>query len=400
MTMNVFIMDFSTKLARLNLANPLVAAAGPNGRTGKSLKRQAEGGAGAVVTKSIAMQPIPLSSLPCPRLVRIKGGLLLTDLHSDKDLRQWEKEIKIAKEGGVPVIASIQSLSRDPVDDIVTMAPTLEEAGADAIELAAFGLCSNVATFSGIGPVQDPKRTLLVTKTAKRVVRVPVITKLAPELSNFIDLLKATEEGGADAIAMRDTLVPAISFDLKTGDPLVTRYAGVSWLPEIGGTAVGPSAMGYVLEAARRVKLPIVGIGGVSSWEDAIEMIMAGAECVGICTASITTGPTVFKRIMKGIETYLLDNDFESLDDVRGLGLRRLEETWASKQPHLSCASIDQEKCTGCGLCESVCLYDAVTMIDRKAEVKADKCTGCGLCKSICPANAIELTPPKRKSPN
>ena len=381
----------STNFLGVELRNPLISAAGPNGRTGKLLKRLAEGGAGAVVTKSICVRAFPRDSLPRPRLTNTKLGLLLTDPYSDKSYKEWKKEIAIAKEGGVPVIASIQSLSADPTEDIRILAPAMEEAGANAIELSAFGSCSNVVTFSGIGPIQDPKRTYEVTKTAKEAVHIPVITKMAPEQSNFLDLLKSAEAGGADAIAIRDTITPAISFNLKTGKPIVTRGKGCSWLPEIGGAAIKYNTLGYVLEAARRVKVPIIGIGGVSSWEDAIEMIMAGATCVGICTATIVKGPTIFKRIAKGMEKFLVDNGYETLDDIRGLGLRYVEEIWSREVPP-ALAKVNVDKCTGCGLCESLCLYEAIKIKDGKAEVEKDSCTGCGLCVSICPVGAVELS--------
>jgi len=385
-------VSLSTSLCGISLRNPLIAAAGPNGRTGRLLKRQAEGGAGVVVTKSICVKGFPLDAMPRPRMINTGVGLLLTDVYSDKGYKQWKKEIKIAKEAGVPVIVSIESLSLDPTDDLRVLAPAMEEAGADAIELAAFGSCSNVTDFSGIGPVQDSKRTYEVTKTAKEVVSVPVITKLAPELSNFLDLLKAAETGGADAITMRDTMVPSISFDLKTGKPLAVRNKGVSWLPELGGFSLKPNALGFVLEAARRVKIPIIGNGGVSTWQDAIEMIMAGATCVGICTAAIVKGPNVFKRIARGMGKFLVENNYDTLDEIRGLGLKQVEEIWSQEEVTPYHAKVIIEECTGCTLCESICLYDAITMVNKKAEIDRDNCTGCGLCTSVCPAGAIELT--------
>jgi dihydroorotate dehydrogenase subfamily 1 len=384
-------VNISTKLAGIFMRNPLISAAGPNGRNGKLLKRLAKGGAGAVVTKSICVKPFPLSSLSRPRLKKIKTGLILTDPYSDKDTTQWKKEIKIAKEAGIPVIASIQSLSSDPKDDITVLAPMMEEAGADAIELSAFGSCSNVVDFSGIGPVQDPKRTFEVTKTAKKVVDIPVITKIAPEISSFIDLVKSVEKGGADAIAMRDTIVPAIAFDINSGKPLVVRNKGLSWLPEIAGTVVRQNALGYVLEAARRSKLPIIGIGGVSSWKDAIAMIMAGATCVGICTASILQGPKIFERIKMGIEKFLLENDYKTLADIRGLGLKSVEEEWNKECATPLFAKVMVEKCNGCTLCATLCLYDAIKMMDQQAQINQNNCSGCGLCESICPVQAIEL---------
>ena len=388
-------VNISTELARISLRNPLISAAGPNGRSGKLLKRLAEGGAGAIVTKSICVKSFPFSALSRPRMRKIKTGLILTDPYSDKNTKEWKKEIKIAKEANIPVIASIQSLSANPKDDIGILAPMMEEAGVDAIELSAFGSCSNVVDFSGIGPVQDPKRTYEVTKTAKKVVDIPVITKLAPEISSFIDLVESVEAGGADAIAMRDTIVPAIAFDLDSGKPLVVRNKGLSWLPEIAGDVVNQNAMGYVLEAARRTKLPIIGIGGVSSWQDAIGMILAGATCVGICTASILQGPRIFERIAIGIKKFLSKNNYKTLDEIRGIGLKSVEEEWNKDFVTPLIAKITN-KCNGCTLCANLCLYDAIKMIDQKANINQNNCSGCGLCESICPVSAIELVHSKK----
>jgi len=384
-------VNLTTELAGIPLQNPIIAAAGPNGRNGKLLKRAAEGKAGAVVTKSICVKPFRLVSLSRPRLRKVQTGLILTDPYSDKEPEQWKKEIKIAKEAGKPVIASIQSLSSDPKEDIEVLAPMMEDAGVDAVELSAFGSCSNVTSFSGIGPVQSAQRTYEVTKTAKKMVSIPVITKLAPEISNFTSLLEAAEAGGADAIAMRDTIVPAILFNLETGKPLVVRNKGLSWLPEIGGSAVKANALGYVVEAARRVKLPIIGIGGVSNWRDAIEMLMAGATCVGVCTAAILNGPKIFERIVFGMEKFLVEKDVKTLADIRGLGLKYVEREWSKEKSSPLCAKVNKGKCNGCKLCATICLYDAIRIEQQKAQVEQNNCTGCGLCESLCPVNAIEL---------
>ena len=137
--------------------------------------------------------------------------------------------------------------------------------------------------------------------------------------------------------------------------------------------------------------MPIIGIGGVSNWKDAIAMIMAGATCVGICTASILKGPKIFESIVTGIEKFLLENNYKSLADIRGLGLKSVEEEWSKEFATPLYAKVNANNCTGCELCADLCLYDAIKMIDQKAHINQNNCSGCGLCESICPVNAIEL---------
>ena len=298
-------MDLKIRIGDVELSNPFIVASGPPGVSGKSLKRMAEGNPGAVVTKSIGVVPSPGQKLSLSHKTKDPYSLVLTDPWSAHSFEEWcEKEIAIAKEGGVPVIFSLQAVTDTPAEDTARMAPIAVEAGADMIELSAFGSSPNVVTGSGIGAVQDPKRTYEIIRAAKKAVKVPVIGKLLPEPSNLIDLVKAVEEGGADAIASRDTVFPAITFDIYTRQPKVARTVG-NWMPEVSGRAIKETALAYVVEIFRRTKLPIIGIGGVSNWQDAAEMIIAGATGIGVCTAAMVDGPEIFPKLVKGLSEYL-----------------------------------------------------------------------------------------------
>jgi len=386
-------VDLSVELAGLHLRNPLILGAGPPGSSGELLKKMARGGAGAVVTKSIGV--VPQKYVPRPRMFKIGNSLISTDPWSEKHYKEWfEKEIKIAKEGGVPIIASLQSMSEDPKEDLEVLIPAAEEAGVDAIELSAFGSSPNTFKGIGIGPIQSPDRTKEVVKAAKKLTGLPVIAKFIPEIWNFLDLIKAAEDGGADAIALRDTVCPAIRYNIETGMPIVNRVKS-KWLAELSGPAILAVSLGYVTEAYRNTKLPIIGLGGVSNWESAVEMILAGATCVGICTAAIIYGPGIFKKITEGMEKYMEKKGYQTIQEFKGLGVRMLEREWSREEVLPLVSSVDVDTCTGCGICLKGCLYDAIRIENGKAIVDKEKCVGCGVCVSVCPVKAIKLVEKK-----
>jgi dihydroorotate dehydrogenase subfamily 1 len=383
-------MDLNIRIGDLELENPFIVAAGPPGVTGASLKRMASGGPGAVVTKSIGVVPSPGQRVSLSHKIKDRYSLILTDPWSAHSFEEWcEREIAIAKQGGVPVIVSLQAVTHTPAEDTARMAPLAVEAGADALELSAFGSAPNVVDGSGIGAVQDPKRTYEVIRAAKKAVGVPVIGKLLPEPSNLIDLVRAVEEAGADAIASRDTIFPAISFDIQTRRPRVARTIG-TWMPELSGRAILENAIGYVVEIFRRTRLPIIGIGGVRSWEDAVEMIIAGATGVGVCTAAMVEGPAIFPKLVKGLAKYLQDQDL-TMVQLRGTGLEGMRQVNdLALQPLL--VSIDRERCNQCDICYTVCPVQAVRRADGYDYIVHEECIQCTFCVNNCPTHAIDVS--------
>jgi len=382
-------MDLSIRIGDLELENPFIVAAGPPGVTGAALKRMASGKPGAVVTKSIGVVPSPGQRLSLSHKKRDRYSLVLTDPWSAHTFEEWcEREMKIAKEGGVPVIMNLQAVTETPAEDIARMAPMAVEAGADAIELSAFGSSPNVVDGSGIGAVQSPRRTYEVIRAAKKAVDVPIIGKLLPEPSNLIDLVKAIEDGGADAIASRDTIFPAIAFDIYTRRPKVARTIG-NWMPELSGRAIRENAVGYVVEIYKRTKLPIIGIGGVATWEDCVEMIIAGSTGVGVCTAAMVEGPRIFPKLVKGLKAYLEDQEI-TMDELRGSGLEGMRQVnEMALQPLM--VSINEEKCTQCNICYTVCPVQAVRQAEGYNYIVHEECINCGFCANNCPEDAIVI---------
>jgi dihydroorotate dehydrogenase subfamily 1 len=382
-------LDTKVKIGDLELENPFFLGAGPPGISGTSLRRFAATRPGAVVTKSIGVKPSPGQKLSLSCSALSEDSLVLTDPWSFKSFEEWiEKEIPIAKEGGVPVIISLQAVTDTPGDDIKRMAGRAEEAGIAAIELSAFGSSPNVVTGEGIGAVQDPRRTYSVAKAAKETVSIPVIVKLLPEPSNLVDLVKAAEDAGADAIASRDTIFPAISFDIYTKEPALARNIG-TWMPELSGRSIKEVALGYVVEIFRRTELPIIGLGGVARWQDAVEMVIAGATGIGVCTAAMTHGPGIFTELQEGLESYLRDQN-ETLDQLRGTGLQGMERI-----NELGLADfvveIESDECTACGTCALICPVQAPEERDDVYWIDPSICVRCGFCTHYCPVSCIEI---------
>ena len=351
----------------LHFKNPVMPAAGPPGWNGEALERCAQGGAGALVSKTISVEE---ARVPTPNMAAVWGGAFLNaERWSEIPPRQWVlREYAIARATGLPLIVSLGYSA----EDVATLAP-LVRPFADALELSTH--------YTG----DDPQPMMEAIRVAREAVDVPVLVKLSP----FRDVqaaARAAQQAGAHGIVAINSFGPTMAIDVETGAPLMGSESGYGWL---SGPAIRPLAVRCIFDIARAVDLPILGVGGVSRGVDAIELMMAGASAVQVCTAAILHGPGIYGRIAAEIEGWLDEHGYAAIDDVRGLAIARWRQ-------HRTCyeqvpPAHDAGKCIGCGRCEQVCAYLAVHVEDNKAVLHQERCHGCGLCATRCPTRALTM---------
>jgi dihydroorotate dehydrogenase (NAD+) catalytic subunit len=290
----------SLTLTGLDLKNPLMLAAGIMGTTGGSLKRIAQAGAGAVVTKSIGTEP--RSGHSNPSMVEVDCGYLNAMGLPNPSYKNFQDEIDRAREGGVPVIASIFggcSL------DFSEIAKSLD---ADAFELNvscphAHGYGAEIGT--------DPALVEDITYAVKTAVNVPVWVKLTPNVTDIKGIGLAAQHGGADAVVAINT-VRGMAIDIDSGYPILgNKFGGLS------GKAIKPVAVKCVYDLYEVLDIPVIGVGGVSDWKDAVEFIMAGAKAVQIGSA-VGNNINIFNDISSCMEAFLEEKEW-TLDDIYGM---------------------------------------------------------------------------------
>lgn len=352
--------DLSIKLWNLEFAHPVMPAAGPPVMDAKALAACARGGASALVAKTISTTA---AVIPHPNMADFKTYFLNTELWSELTPEQWiEHELPETRKLGLPLIVSLGYTT----EEIASLAPRVAHL-ADALELSTHYVSNDLT------PLQN------TIKAAKDGSGLPVLVKVSPfrDIQRFAE---TAQQVGADGIVAVNSYGPALGIDIEHAGRLWMGGKGYGW---ISGPALKPIALRAVYDAARTVDIPIIGVGGISRGTDAIEFLMAGASAVQVCTAAITRGPQVFGKIAAEMDTWLDAHGYASAREVIGLSLRQTPPLMDHPPAVIS------EKCTGCGLCVTSCVYGALAVVDKKIQVDGDLCTRCGLCISRCPTLAL-----------
>lgn len=295
----------ATKISELELANPTILAAGILGYTGISMKSVIKAGAGAIVTKSLGLEP--RRGYPNPTVVQVDCGLLNAMGLPNPGISHFGKELEELKSNRVPTIVSIYGFSAEEFAEVAENAVKL---GADALELNVS--CPHVEK-AGAEIGCDASLLAEVVEKVKERVDKPVLVKLTPNVADIGEIAGAAVEAGADAITAVNT-VKAMAIEIETGRPLLAnKFGGLS------GPAIKPIAVRCVYDVYRAVDVPVIGCGGITSWQDAVEILMAGASAVQIGTAIAYKGLEIFRNVTSGIKSYLERKGFKNIKELVGL---------------------------------------------------------------------------------
>lgn len=297
--------SLEVELFGIRFENPLILASGINDKVPEQWIRAHEEGAGGVVTKSIGIKP--RKGYDNPTIVELPYGLINAMGLPNPG---WKGFLEMV--GGYtfdfPLIVSIFG---GTAEEFAFLAERLSDV-ADAFEL---NLSCPHAKGYGMEIGQKLENVYEVVKAVKEATDKPVIAKLTPNTDDITKLGLAAERAGADAVSAINTL-KAIAIDVYARRPILSNKVG-----GYSGPGVKPVALRTVYDLARTLDIPVIGIGGITTWKDAVEFLLAGASALQIGTAVFLRGWKVFREISEGIERYLEREGFSSVKDIVGLAL-------------------------------------------------------------------------------
>ncbi|MEM3387079.1 MAG: dihydroorotate dehydrogenase [Nitrososphaerales archaeon] len=303
--MNSVEVDITVNLRGLKIKNPLMLASGILGVSAELIMKALEAGAGAVVTKSISLKP--REGYRNPTIVAVECGYINAIGLANQGARAFLKELKRIKEQSTPIVVS---LFAENEEEFAKLAQIFEHSHVKAYELNLS--CPHVKGV-GLEVGHDPKLVKKIVKRVKEVSKKPVYVKLSPNLPNIVEVAVAAEKAGADAITATNT-IRAMAIDVDAAKPILSNKVG-----GLSGKALKPISLRCVYEIFEYVKIPLIGSGGIATWRDAVEYLLAGASALQIGSAIAYEGLEVFKKISEGLTSYLKARGYKSVSEIVGL---------------------------------------------------------------------------------
>ncbi len=397
--------DIRSEFCGIKSPNPFWLASAPPTDKAYNVVRAFEAGWGGVVWKTLGEDP-PIVNVNGPRYGAIHSGdrrligfnniELITDRPLEVNLREI-KEVKRDWPDRAVVVSLMVPCEEAAWKQIL---PLVEETGADGIELN-FG-CPHGMSERGMGSAvgQVPEYVEMVARWCKQTTRMPVIVKLTPNITDVRLPARAAHKGGADAISLINTIKSIVGVDLESMTP-EPNTGGKATHGGYCGPAVKPIALSMLSEITRDQEtsgLPVSGIGGITTWRDAVEFMALGAGNVQVCTAAMAYGFRIVEDMTAGLIDWMEDRGYASLGDFIGLAVPKLTDWQYLNLNYVVKARIDQDLCIKCGRCHITCedtAHQAITASKdglRHFQVIDEECVGCNLCVSVCPIeNCITL---------
>jgi len=297
-------MNMKVNLAGVTLNNPVMTASGTFGSGEEYSELVDLNRLGAVVTKGVAN--IPWAGNPTPRIAETYGGMINAIGLQNPGMDVFiKRDIPFLKKYDTKIIVNVCGKT---TEDYIEVVERLSDEPVDMLEINIS--CPNVKE-GGIAFGQDPKAVEAITREVKKYAKQPVIMKLSPNVTDITVMAKAAEAGGADVLSMINTLT-GMKIDVNRRTFAVANKTG-----GLSGPAIKPIAVRMVYQAARAVKIPIIGMGGIMTAEDALEFILAGATAVSVGTANFVN-PYATTEIITGIEDYMIKYQIEDISELIG----------------------------------------------------------------------------------
>jgi len=395
--------DLSINLAGIRSPNPFWLASAPPTNSGYQVQRAFEAGWGGAGGETLGDPIINTSS----RFAAVHfggqrvAGFNNIELITDRPLEVNLKEIYETKKR-FPNHAIVASLMVEPKrEKWHEIVKRVEAIGVDGLELN-FG-CPHGMAERGMGAAsgQQPDLVEMQTYFVKEVATTPVIVKLTPNITDIPVVARHAVKGGADAVSLINTINSLAGVDIYSWNT-IPHVGGKGAHGGYCGPAVKPIALNMAAECARdpEVGVPISGIGGISSWQDAVEFMLMGATGVQICTAAMHHGFRIVEEMIDGLNNYLDEMGLTSAAELTGKSVEKYS-TWGDLDLNYKVvARIDPETCINCNKCHIACEDASHQCIERKTNaegkeilvVREEDCVGCNLCSIVCPADgAIEM---------
>lgn len=390
-------VNLSINFAGIKSPNPFWLASAPPANSAYQVCKAFELGWGGAVWKTIGE---PVMNV-CNRyggidyngrkLVAINNIELISDRHIEVNFKEIAETKKMWPDRAVVVSLMVES-KREAWHDIVKRTM---DTGCDGIELN-YG-CPHGMSERGMGSAvgQVPEYCTMITEWVCEVSTVPVIVKLTPNVSDIRFPARAVKKGGANGISLINTISSIMGVDLDTFE-LKPSVAGRGGHGGLAGPAVKPIALNMVSQVALdpEVNLPISGVGGISTWRDAVEFILLGSTSVQICTAVMHYGFRIIDDLVEGITNWMEEKGFRTIEDFRGKSLPCITDFGNLNLLYRAVAEIDEKKCIQCNLCYIACEDSAHRCVDiiqqngkSQPRIRQADCVGCALCYLICPVD-------------